>query len=698
MSKQLSNEILLVGNPNVGKSVIFSYLTGRYAMVSNYPGTTVEVSEGHADFDKTIEVTDTPGVNSLFPQSEDEKVTRDILLGRSDATVVQVADAKNLFRTLLLTTQLAELRVPMVLVLNMFDEARQRGITIDVNGLSKELGIEVIETVAIEKLGLNKLVRVLKAGRARVPNVSVEYPPRVQEVLRETDRIMGGHHRGGLHRALSIISGDRDMLMELRGIPEEEKAGFLVKIDDRNNKLPNPYSYYVSSARKDIVNGIMWRTVRTSPGVEGGRKNRLARHFPAIGIAIIAAILYSLLNLETLSAAGLHPTILVLLGIVIGISMTGTDKINRLILHPVLGVFVLIMILYLVYMLVGVFAAGTLVDFLEGRIFGRFVVPALRGVLGEGWLEDFLAGEYGLVSMGLNYAFSIVLPIVLVFFLVFGILEDSGYFPRLTVLTNKVFKFVGVNGKATLPIVLGFGCVTMAVLSSRIMETRRDRMIVITILALAVPCSAQLGIIMALISAISLPAVLLLGLIILAEFVIAGRVMSHILGKSQGSDFILELPPLRIPKMQNIWFKTFSRVKWFVREAVPFFILATLILYVLDKSGGLEILYKMAEPVVVRFLGLPVESSTAFIIGFFRRDYGAAGLYELWENGTLSGNQVVIALTVISLFIPCLATLVVMIKEMGLRFSLAVFVAVIAVSLATGGILNLILNSLGVEL
>jgi ferrous iron transport protein B len=388
---------------------------------------------------------------------------------------------------------------------------------------------------------------------------------------------------------------------------------------------------------------------------------------------------------------------LILFGVVTLSSILGSQRMNRVTTHPFLGLLTLAVVLYAVYMLVGVFAAGTLVDLLEERLFGGFVIPVLEKALTIPWLEDFLVGEFGLVSMGLNYSISIVFPIVAVFFIVFGILEDTGYFPRLTVLTNNAFRLVGVSGKATLPIVLGFGCVTMATLASRILETRKERIIVVTLLALAVPCSAQLGIMLAFASAMSLGAVLVIAGAIFAAYMIVGRVMSMMVPGS-ASDFILELPPLRAPKVSNIFLKTWARVKWFMREAFPFFILATLILFTLDKTGGLQLVYTAVRPVVKDFLGLPVETAQAFIIGFFRRDYGAAGLYKLWESGMLEGNQVVVTLLVMSLFIPCLATFIVMIKELGLRWALLILLIVTAVSILSGGLLNFFLKVTGIQL
>ena len=198
LARDNENKVLLVGNPNVGKSVIFSFLTGRYAVVSNYPGTTVEIAHGRATFDRNIEVIDTPGVNSLFPHSEDEKVTRDIILKYPGSTIVQVADAKDLFRALLLTTQLAELKMKVILVLNMMDEARQRGIRIDTTLLSKITGVRVIESVAIEKVGLPAVVSAVKDGDARIPDLKVDYPEVIERAIDRYGRELKDINEHGL--------------------------------------------------------------------------------------------------------------------------------------------------------------------------------------------------------------------------------------------------------------------------------------------------------------------------------------------------------------------------------------------------------------------------------------------------------------------------------------------------------------------
>jgi hypothetical protein len=541
------------------------------------------------------------------------------------------------------------------------------------------------------------LVGLLGADSARPPSIDVPYPAPLRRAIDGLSGEITPLHEYGLFGTLTVLSGDRDFLRKYGQASEDKSASLSNLVHSREARLPNPFSYYIAAAHQNAAEGLLRRAVASRRDKPTGGKRKLQVLAPLIVLAVVTALLYLLAGRSGLRAFGLHPTMLVLLGTVLVISAIGAQRMNRITLHPVIGLIPLAVVLYLVYQFVGVFAAQALVGILEGRLFGDLIVPALGGLLGEGWIGDLIVGQYGLVSVGLSYAVSIVLPIVTVFFAVFGVLEDTGYFPRLTVLTNNVFRLVGVNGKATLPIALGFGCVTMSVLASRILETTKERIIVVTLLSLAIPCSAQLGIIIALSSAISVTAVVLIGAIILAEFFLFGRLLSRMLA-GHVSDFVLELPPLRAPKMSNIWLKTWARIRWFLREALPFFLLATLILFILDKSGGLALVYRGAEPVVKTFLGLPVETAGVFIVGFFRRDYGAAGLFKLWSDGILLGNDIVVALVVISLFMPCLATLIVTVKELGFKYAFAIFLFVVAVSILSGGLLNIVLSRLGVEL
>ena len=568
--------IALVGNPNVGKSVLFHRLTGRYATVSNYPGTTVALTKGRALIGAEVcEVVDTPGVNLLEgPLTEDERVTRDILAQGGADLVLQVADARNLRRALMLTSQLADVRIPMVLVLNMADEARRRGVAVDTARLSDQLGIPVVETVAPEGRGLAEL------------------------------------------RAAFLVAG----------LPRAARAGGL------------DHAAWAS---------VTTTEVRRIQGLPAGRFQ---------------------------------------------------EWLGRAVRQPATGIPILAIVLYLTYLIVGVFGAQTLVGLLEDGLFGRYVNPAAAALarrIPVPLAGDFLAGEYGLVTMGFTYAFAIVLPVVTTFFLVFGFLEDSGYIPRLALFGDRLFRAMGLNGKAVLPMVLGLGCDTMATMTTRILATPKERLIAITLLALGVPCSAQLAAIMGILGGISFQALLTLFAVVLSQMLLVGFLAARVL-PGERSEFILELPPLRLPRARNLLTKTALRLRWYLGEAVPLFLIGTALLFVLDRTGVLAALIQAARPIVTGALGLPPAAAPVFVMGFLRRDYGAAGLFSMAESGALSAAQSVVALTVMTLFVPCVANLLMIIRERGVRTGFAILAAVTAIALGAGTVLNFVLSTLRV--
>lgn len=637
--------ILLVGNPNVGKSVIFSHLTGKYVTVSNYPGTTVEISKGSSSFDGGgHRVIDTPGANSLTPRSEDEKVTRDFILSRDSATVIQVADSKNLRRSLILTSQIAEMGIPMVLALNMADEAKSAGINVDVSKLASVLGVPVVETVATEKRGMNKLVSAL--GSARPSTFATDFHPGIHKAIEKIAAIIpaGPVSRNAI--AIMILAGDQSLdewLEEKCTQSQLEEIGRIVQQTQAHFREPLPY--VISKSRLDQIDAVL-DGVMTVEQEERG---------------------------------------------------SWLERFGDLSQHPVWGLPILAVVLYLIYIFVGRFGAGTAVDFIESVVFGRYINPAAVWLIAKvpsPFVQDLLVGEFGLITVGLTYALAIVLPIVSFFFLVFGILEDSGYLPRLTIMANRIFKVMGMNGKAVLPMVLGLGCDTMATLTTRILDTRKERIIATFLLALAIPCSAQLGVILGILGQVSLSAFVVFGAVILMQLLVVGFLAGRLV-PGQRSDFIIEIPPFRLPKLSNVVLKTVSRVEWFLKEAVPLFLLGTLVLFVADRLGALDGIVKAAQPVVVNFLSLPPETTVAFVMGFLRRDYGAAGLYKLYEQGALDPIQVIVSLVVITLFVPCIANFFVIIKEHGLRRALIMLALIFPLAVLTGGIVNLILRVVG---
>jgi ferrous iron transport protein B len=611
-------KVILMGNPNVGKSVIFGHLTGQYVTVSNYPGTTVEITRGTGNLEgKKIGVIDAPGVNSLVPSSEDEKVARDLLLSEDPTTVIQVADAKNLRRTLLLTLQLVETGLPLILNLNLMDELRQRRMEIDIQNLSELLGISVIPTVAIDEVGIPELKRKVLHGKKS--GFKINYGDKIEGAVSEIEKLFPSSLVARRAVGLMVLAYDRsiekwimesfgdEVLAEARRIRKEVQAHF-----SRN------LNQIIGELRNREIRRIVEQVVTSEPS-----------------------------------------------------SVRFMQRLGDIAMRPLTGIPILFLVLYLMYKFVGDFAAQTGVDFMESIVFGEYFNPwainVVHFLIPIKFIQEFLVGEYGVITMAITYAFAIVLPIITAFFLFFSVLEDTGYLPRLAILLNRTFRLIGLSGKAIIPMVLGLGCDTMATMTTRTLETTKERIIATLLLALAIPCSAQLGVILGMIGGLSAQATLIWAGVVIFVMLLVGYLASKVIpGKS--SDFILEIPPLRIPKLYNILIKT------------------------------LAIIENFARPLVVNFLGLPPKATQAFLIGFLRRDYGAAGLFILARQGLLSPVQIVVSLVTITLFVPCIAQFLIMVRERGWKVTLWITAFVFPFAFLVGGILNLILRSLGVTL
>ncbi len=635
--------LVLVGNPNVGKSVIFGALTGRYATVSNYPGTTVEVSRGTARLGtKRSALIDSPGVNSLVPMSEDECVTRDILLNEDIGSVLQVMDSKNLRRGLLITLQLIEMGLPVTLALNMYDEAGERGINIDTAQLAGKLGLNVVPTIATQRWNIDKLASAF-THRTQPVN-TVKYPSHIEEAIARLQRILPSSGISSRSLAVMLLSNDTTLEPWLK---ENVSSVVSRTIDEVRTKLQARYKEPVGY----IINRVRLRTVD--------------------------ALVKDVVTQEAPSRSKFSTTL------------------GWWSMHPVWGIPILIFVLFVMYEFVGVLGAGISVNFFEFTVFDKFVNPWAARVVGyvfpSGIIHDLIVGPYGIVTMAFTYAIAIVLPIVGFFFIFFSFLEDSGYLPRLAIMVDRIFKLMGLNGKAVLPMVLGLGCDTMATMTTRILETPKERVIVTLLLALAVPCSAQLGVILGMLGAVSATAALIWGGTVLLTIFLVGYLASKVL-PGDPSDFILEIPPMRMPQISNILLKTMVRVEWYFKEAVPLFILGTLVLFALDYVHALKVLERAASPVIVGFLNLPVESTQAFIIGFLRRDYGAAGLFALQKKGLMDPTQVVVSLVTMTLFVPCIANFFMMIKERGAKTALWITLFIFPFAILVGGVLNFIIR------
>jgi ferrous iron transport protein B len=593
--------IVLVGAPNVGKSLLFHRLTGTYVTVSNYPGTTVEITRGQLRVSEphpqplsvngegcrrqgeVCELLDTPGIRSLLPLTEEEAITKDILLRDDVALIVHVADAKDVERSLALTLQLLELGPPVVLALNMIDEAAQLGIEIDRRALEEKLKIPVVLTSALENRGIAELREALAKALHNAQKTHQKRDFSLEEILE--------FHRRARALAREVV---------------------------RHAQRPK----------------------------------------------------YSL-----------------------------AERLSQLTVHPLTGGIILSLVLWGLYEFVGVFGAQTLVGLLENTLFGHYINPwvtqLVRAVLPWAFLQDLLIGEYGVISLGLRYAIAIILPIVTTFFLAFALIEDSGYLPRLAMLIDRLFKLIGLSGRAVIPIVLGFGCDTMATLVTRTLETRCERLIATFLLALAIPCSAQLGVILGLLAGHSLAVGIWAGVIAL-NFLVVGYLTAKLL-PGERSLFSIEIPPLRWPSLSNVLVKTYTRVHWYLKEILPFFLIASVVIWLGQITGVFGMLVN-ALAVIVQAIGLPKETAVAFLFGFFRRDYGAAGLYDLHNAGVLSGVPLVVAAVTLTLFVPCIAQFMITAKERGWRTAIAMALFIFPYAFFMGWLVHLILTKLGVPL
>ena len=376
------------------------------------------------------------------------------------------------------------------------------------------------------------------------------------------------------------------------------------------------------------------------------------------------------------------------------------EALSKIFMHPLTGGPILLAVLYYgLYKFVGTFGAGVLVDFLEDKVFGNYINPFMinlvNNVIPFKLLQDLLVGEYGVITLGVRYAFAIILPIVATFFFAFAIVEDTGYLPRLAMLIDQLFKKIGLSGRAVIPLVLGFGCDTMATMVTRTLPTKRERIIATLLLALAIPCSAPMGVILALLEGRPLGLIVWLGVII-AVFLIVGYLASKIM-PGELPTFYMEIPPLRLPQLSNILRKTYSRLKWYFLEILPLFILASLFIWLGQITGIFNIFVKILE-YPISWIGLPSQAAVAFLFGFFRRDYGAAGLYDLKKIGLLSGNQLVVSCITLTLFLPCIAQLLMNIKERGMRMGVAMSLFILFFSFTIGYLVNIILTLFNIRL
>lgn len=593
-----ARRIVLAGNPNAGKSVFFNYITGLYVDVSNYPGTTLEISHGRLGGDVVI---DTPGVYGISSFNDEERIARDIIL--SADIVINVVNAVHLERDLFLTRQIIDTGVPVLVSLNMIDEAEKQGLAIDTDLLSDLLGVPVIPTVAIKKQGLEQVKNSINL--ARKGNIDDELQ---QKLTRMADRV------GSQGEALLILEGDN-------------------VVAARHGLEPGNDRERIYLRRREQVNDIVDHVVT-----------------------------------ENSRGAGIGTTL------------------GRYMINPVTGIPILLIALWAMYQVIGVLVAGTVVGVTEETIMIGMYEPAVRSFVGQfiaesSYLGIILTGEFGVLTMTVTYVLGLLMPLVVGFYFFLSLFEDSGYLPRIATLVDRVLTNIGLNGRAVIPLILGFGCVTVASITTRLLGSEREKRITIFLLGLAIPCSAQLGVIAGLLAGLGPQYLALYALVILMVLVIVGTVLNKLLpGKS--TELLIDLPPLRLPRLDNVLLKTGTKSYAFLKEATPLFALGALLISTLQITGGLTALQKALAPLTVGWLMLPPETATAFIMGIVRRDFGAAGLTDM----ALTPMATVISLITITLFVPCIASILIIIKERGRMEGVLMWLGTWVIAFFVGGL------------
>jgi len=633
--------------PNTGKSQVFNNLTGEYTLVANYPLTTIEMKKTKCLINgQAYEIIDTPGIHCLYIHSEEELIVRDMIFSEKPDIILQCIDANQLKQSLTLTADLMELGIPMVISLNDVDETAKKGIWIDSDGLSQTLGVPVIESIAVNGLGTKDLKAAI--SKARRGKSNLWYGKIIDDGISAIASELPENIRFKRKIAILLLLNDPFLSDYLTKECGREKVDQLTEQVSRfKRQFTGHLGRAMNNKRSRWVNELTEKTTgkqKIAPGQFSAAFGRLSRH-PVFGIPILLFFLLTTFLL-VVHVAGFLDAIL-----------------SATILDPT-------------------------IEFIDG------LFKAEDGSIKSRFWYDFLVGHYGILTLGLFNAIVTVLPILSVFFLMFGFLEDIGYMPNLCVLVKRVFEKIGLTGKAIMPLVLALGCKTMATLVTKSLRSRKEKFIAVYLIAFAIPCAAQLAIDMGIIGRLGslriLGFLIAYGTLAIVEIGV-GFLLNKTIKDDEKSDFLQELPAIRLPNPKAIIVKTYYRLYWFLKEALPIFIIAAAALFFIDRIGLLDLTKTVLSPIVVGWLGLPLDIVDALILSLARHEAAAGLLLNMVDQGSLNFIQCIVAVTITTMFVPCFANIVAMCKEMGVKTGLSMTVAINASSFILAGILNWIL-------
>lgn len=630
-------KVAIVGLPNTGKSQTFNNLTGEYTIVANYPGTTMETKRTITRINgQGYEIIDTPGLHCLYIHSEEETAVRDMILEERPDVIVQCIDAVQYRQSLMLTADLLELETPMVIVLNAVDEAARSGVWVDANDLKKILGVPVVESIAMRGLGKEELKNAILD--ARKSTLDVKYGFEVESAI---------------VNLASALPFDLEF---------KHKIAILLLLNDPfiEKYIEKKYGPKETARARAGVNKIRRYLKDNIRNTVNGRRSQW---------------------IDEVSSAAVRKQKLVLKGF--------SHYFTQASRHPVLGIPILLFFMSIVYLSV-VYISGAIDKFLNASLVKPVLGLVTSIALPRFW-NDFLIGSHGIITLGIFNAICTVLPILSVFFFIFGFFEDSGYIANFCVLSKRIFEKIGVTGKAITSLVLGFGCKTMATLNTRGLTNRKEKLITVFLIAFAIPCSAQLGIDIAILGKVGVTACFIaMGALAVFE-VGAGVIMSAVVKDDPDSYFIQVLPAMRFPDIKAVLIKTYHRIVVFLKEAMPIFIISAVFLFAVDKAGILDASKKVMGPIMVSWMGLPRDMVDVFILGLARREAAAGLIFQMADRGALNYVQSIVAVVVTTTFFPCFANVIAIGKEMGVKTAILISSVICVTSFILAGALRWIL-------
>lgn len=554
-------KFLLFGNPNVGKSVLFSKLTGKEVQTANYTGTTVTFTKGVMPlYSDQAELIDVPGIYSLEVESEAEKVAVRFIDEGADA-IIFVLDATNLHQSLHLAYEVMHREIPIIFVMNLTDVAERQGIQVDIEKLSSHLGSRIIPTVAIRNIGLKRLI----AEARRVIHQPDSFSsPKVPEVPID-----------------DVID---DVVTHV-----DKEPSFLDKLGD-----------WSMQPKTGIPIAILMMTLAFALVVGGGK---------ALRSVLLLPFVY---------------------------------EVWTPLMHWIVSFF-----------------------------------------LQEGTLKNILVGEYGVLIKGVEWPFALILPYVFFFYIILSFLEDSGYLPRLGALVDGILRRMGIQGSNIVPFMMGYGCAVPAIIGTRTSTSKKERVIVATVVAVAIPCASQTGAFVALLGDRSLLLLITMFLLSLIFAFIAGWLVDRTLPGEQ-TPLLMEIPNFLVPEGKTVWKKVKNRTKSFMVEAELPMLAGILLAAIIVETGFMDSVAFALEPLIENWLGLPAEASLALLLGFIRRELAVLPLLEL----DLTTSQLFVGAVVALLYLPCLSVFSVLIKEFGLKIALTISMTTIVLALFVGGLFN----------